>query len=108
MTENIRLAIQAIYQHRLRSLLTMLGIIVGIASIISIVSIINGNTENMKKQLIGGDTNSMRIEYDARSAFLAGESGRNDRLPDYAPQLSEGELQKLLTIDHAKIGRAHV
>ena len=72
MTENIRLAIQAIYQHRLRSLLTMLGIIVGIASIISIVSIINGNTENMKKQLIGGDTNSMRIEYDARSAFLAG------------------------------------
>lgn len=102
MTENIRLAIQAIYQHRLRSLLTMLGIIVGIASIISIVSIINGNTGNMKKQLIGGDTNSMRIEYDARSAFLAGESGRNDRLPDYAPQLSEGELQKLLTIDHAK------
>ncbi|EEV28831.1 MULTISPECIES: ABC transporter permease [Enterococcus] len=102
MTENIRLAIHAIYQHRLRSLLTMLGIIVGIASIISIVSIINGNTENMKKQLIGGDTNSMRIEYDARSAFLAGESGRNDRLPDYAPQLSEGELQKLLTIDHSK------
>lgn len=102
MTENIRLAIHAIYQHRSRSLLTMLGIIVGIASIISIVSIINGNTENMKKQLIGGDTNSMRIEYDARSAFLAGESGRNDRLPDYAPQLSEGELQKLLTIDHAK------
>ena len=102
MTENIRLAIHAIYQHRLRSLLTMLGIIVGIASIISIVSIINGNTENMKKQLIGGDTNSMRIEYDARSAFLAGESGRNDRLPDYSPQLSEGELQKLLTIDHAK------
>lgn len=102
MTENIRLAIQAIYQHRLRSLLTMLGIIVGIASIISIVSIINGNTENMKKQLIGGDTNSMRIEYDARSAFLAGETGKNDRLPDYAPQLSEGELQKLLTIDHAK------
>ncbi len=102
MTENIRLAIHAIYQHRLRSLLTMLGIIVGIASIISIVSIINGNTENMKKQLIGGDTNSMRIEYDARSAFLAGESGRNDRLPDYAPQLSKGELQKLLTIDHAK------
>ncbi|MGM0320447.1 hypothetical protein IGI82_001580 [Enterococcus sp. AZ067] len=102
MTENIRLAIHAIYQHRLRSLLTMLGIIVGIASIISIVSIINGNTENMKKQLIGGDTNSMRIEYDARSAFLAGESGRNDRSPDYASQLSEGELQKLLTIDHAK------
>ncbi|MCA6775431.1 ABC transporter permease [Enterococcus mundtii] len=102
MIENIRLAIQSIYQHRLRSLLTMLGIIVGIASIISIVSIINGNTENMKKQIIGGQTNSMRIEYDARSAFLAGETGKNDRLPDYAPQLSEGDLQNLLTIAHAK------
>ena len=40
MLENISLAFQGIWGHKLRSFLTMLGIIIGIASIISIVSTI--------------------------------------------------------------------
>ena len=42
MTENIRLAFQGIWGHKLRSALTMLGIIIGIAAIITIVSTIKG------------------------------------------------------------------
>ena len=38
--ENIRLAFQGIWGHKMRSFLTMLGIIIGIASIITIVSTI--------------------------------------------------------------------
>ena len=34
MLENIRLAFQGIWSHKMRSFLTMLGIIIGIASII--------------------------------------------------------------------------
>lgn len=49
MTENIRLALYSIVNHRMRSLLTMLGIIVGIASIISIFSIINGKYSEYEK-----------------------------------------------------------
>ena len=42
MLENVRLSFQGIWSHKMRSFLTMLGIIIGIASIISIVSTIKG------------------------------------------------------------------
>ena len=45
MFENIRLAFQGIWSHKMRSFLTMLGIIIGIASIIAIVSTIKGTGE---------------------------------------------------------------
>ena len=37
MIENIRLSFRGIFAHKMRSFLTMLGIIIGIASIIAIV-----------------------------------------------------------------------
>ena len=42
MGENIRLSIRGILSHKMRSILTMLGIIIGIAAIIAIVSTIKG------------------------------------------------------------------
>ena len=53
MFENIRLAFGGIWSHKMRSFLTMLGIIIGIASIISIVSTIRGTNEQIKQNLIG-------------------------------------------------------
>ena len=46
MLENIRLSFQGVWSHRLRSFLTMLGIIIGIAAIIAIVSTIKGTNEH--------------------------------------------------------------
>ncbi len=43
MLENIRLSFQGVWSHKMRSFLTMLGIIIGIASIIAIVSTIKGD-----------------------------------------------------------------
>ena len=40
MFENIRLSFRGIWAHKMRSFLTMLGIIIGIAAIIAIVSTI--------------------------------------------------------------------
>jgi putative ABC transport system permease protein len=40
---------EGILSHKLRSLLTMLGIIIGIASIITIVSTIKGTNEDQGK-----------------------------------------------------------
>ena len=48
MFENIRLSFQGIWSHKLRSFLTMLGIIIGIAAIIAIVSTIEGTNELIK------------------------------------------------------------
>ena len=62
MIENIRLSFQGIWAHKMRSFLTMLGIIIGIASIISIVSTIKGTNEQIKQNLIGAGNNVVRVQ----------------------------------------------
>ena len=62
MFENIQLAFQGVFGHKLRSFLTMLGIIIGIASIISIVSTIKGTNEQIKQNLIGSGSNIVNVQ----------------------------------------------
>ena len=62
MVENIRLAFQGIWGHKLRSVLTMLGIIIGIAAIITIVSTIKGTNEQIKENLIGAGNNVVTVQ----------------------------------------------
>ena len=52
--EAFRMSVQAILSHKMRSLLTMLGIIIGIASVVSVVALGNGS-----QQKIIADINSM-------------------------------------------------
>lgn len=60
--ENIRLAFQGIWGHKMRSLLTMLGIIIGISAIITIVSTIKGTNEQIKENLIGSGSNVVSVQ----------------------------------------------
>ena len=62
MLENINLAFQGVWSHKLRSFLTMLGIIIGIAAIITIVSTIQGTNEQIKENLIGAGNNVVRVQ----------------------------------------------
>ena len=62
MGENINLAFQGVWSHKLRSFLTMLGIIIGIAAIITIVSTIQGTNEQIKQNLIGAGNNVVRVQ----------------------------------------------
>ncbi len=61
MLENVRLAFRGIWSHKMRSFLTMLGIIIGIAAIIAIVSTIKGNSEEIRKNLIGSGNNTVEV-----------------------------------------------
>lgn len=61
MLENISLSFQSVWAHKIRSFLTMLGIIIGIASIITIVSTIKGTNEQIKKNLIGSGVNAVVV-----------------------------------------------
>lgn len=72
MIENISLAFQGIWGHKLRSILTMLGIIIGIASIITIVSTIKGTNEQIKQNLIGAGNNvvTVRLKQDGNNVDL--------------------------------------
>lgn len=62
MFENISLSFQGIWSHKLRSFLTMLGIIIGIASIITIVSTIKGTNEQIKENLVGAGNNVVNVQ----------------------------------------------
>ena len=62
MFENIRLSFQGIWSHKMRSILTMLGIIIGIAAIITIVSTIKGTNEQIKENLIGAGNNVVTVQ----------------------------------------------
>lgn len=62
MLENIQLAFGGIWSHKLRSVLTMLGIIIGIAAIIAIVSLIQGTNDQIKQNLIGAGNNTVKVQ----------------------------------------------
>ena len=49
-TQTVRMAFKSILNNKIRSLLTMLGIIIGVASVIAIVASIQGTTKLQKLQ----------------------------------------------------------
>ncbi|MBQ1430356.1 MAG: ABC transporter permease [Firmicutes bacterium] len=98
MGENIRLSFRGILSHKLRSFLTMLGIIIGIASIIAIVSTIQGTNEQIKKNLIGSGVNTVDVQVsqgDWEYEFYDGN-------PQGVPQVSQDTLEQLKAIPHAE------
>ena len=130
MIENIRLSFQGIWAHKMRSFLTMLGIIIGIAALISIVSTIEGTNEQIKKNLIGGGDNVIEITLNGNGGEYQMEY---EGLPQGVPVISQEQKESILeleevekvtlyqmrqyadsiyyqdkSLDGGKIGRAHV
>ena len=98
MFENIRLAFQGIWSHKMRSFLTMLGIIIGIASIIAIVSTIKGTSEQIKEDLIGAGTNTVNVYlYDGDNQYDA-EYGTSSN----APVLTDDVKEEVMDLDHVE------
>ncbi len=92
MRENLRLSLQGIWSHKMRSFLTMLGIIIGIASIISIVSTIQGTNEQIQKNLIGAGTNLVEIQlYQGDWTYDATYNG----IPEGISAVSEDTLARI-------------
>ncbi|MBU8639425.1 ABC transporter permease [Bacillus pumilus] len=60
--ENIKIAMNSVLAHKLRSILTMLGIIIGVGSVIAVVAIGQGG-EQMLKGSISGPNNTVDMTY---------------------------------------------
>ena len=96
MKENIRLAFQGIWGHKMRSMLTMLGIIIGIAAIITIVSTIQGTNEQIKENLIGAGNNVVTVQLNQDGyAYDMSWNG----VPDGVRVITEETRRELETID---------
>lgn len=105
MFENITLSFKGIFSHKIRSLLTMLGIIIGIASIIAIVSTIKGTNEQIKNNLIGSGNNTVNIQLfqgDASMEF------QYQSVPYGIPVISDdtkNEIQKISEVSDVTLYR---
>lgn len=59
--ENLRYALRALWQHQLRSFLTMLGVIFGVAAVIAMLSIGKGAEQEAIEQISSFGINNVRI-----------------------------------------------
>lgn len=99
MLENIRLSFRGIWSHKMRSFLTMLGIIIGIAAIIAIVSTIQGTNDQIEKNLIGSGSNTVKVELcrDGNTIDLSYES-----LPTGVPTVSDNVIEDIKNITNVE------
>lgn len=97
MIENIRLSFQGIWSHKMRSFLTMLGIIIGIASIISIVSTIKGTNEEIKNNLIGSGKNTVEVSLSQNGYEYTVYSSAD--IPFGISEVSDETCKQILALD---------
>lgn len=104
MLENIRLSLRGIKTHKLRSFLTMLGVIIGIASIIAIVSIVHGTNAKLEKSLIGSGNNvtTVALSKDGYEYDLSYSS-----LPDGVPVIGEDTMEEIRALDGVEAASAY-
>jgi putative ABC transport system permease protein len=60
-TETIRLAVSAVWAHKLRSVLTLLGMIIGVTAVVVIVSLIQGFNRYVDEKIAGIGAKSFSI-----------------------------------------------
>lgn len=61
LSEALKMSVSAIIAHKMRSLLTMLGIIIGITSVVSVVALGNGSQQKILENIKGMGTNTITI-----------------------------------------------
>ena len=77
LLEGIRSALASIRAHGMRSFLTSLGIIIGVASVIAVVSIVQGMSKSITDQFAGLGSDTITVTaFTPRDAQLAGQRAK--------------------------------
>ncbi|WP_171903981.1 ABC transporter permease, partial [Bacillus thuringiensis] len=63
LLDSLKIALSSILAHKLRSALTMLGIIIGVGSIITVVAIGQGGEMSLKSEFSGSGNNTVPIQF---------------------------------------------
>ncbi len=78
--ESFRIALSSLLSNKLRSLLTMLGIIIGVASVIALQSIGQGTIDTAQKKLQQAGTNLITVQPNSQSFGGIAQSSTNSNL----------------------------
>jgi len=89
--EALRMALIAMSNNRLRTFLTMLGIIIGIASVVSVVALGAGSQQSIMDQIASMGTNTIEIKPG---------TGRGDRRADRVRTLTAGDANALKNLSY--------
>jgi macrolide transport system ATP-binding/permease protein len=76
LRENLRMAMTALSLNKVRTFLTMLGVIIGVAAVIAITAISNGAKEAVNQRLASLGTNLMMVIPGNQNAFGMGSAPR--------------------------------
>src|SRR5499426_3423517 len=77
--ESLKLAVDAIWSHKLRSFLTLLGVIFGVATLIVVVSLIEGFNSYVDEKIANIGTNAFSIQKFSIEDFSSLEAYENAR-----------------------------
>ncbi|MCU1372867.1 MAG: hypothetical protein JWO68_153 [Actinomycetia bacterium] len=77
--DNLRIALQGLLANRLRSALTMLGILIGVGAVIMLVAVGNGSSIAVQQQIQGLGTNVLTVQAGGFRGFGAGGNGTTSR-----------------------------
>ncbi len=77
--ESLKLAIDAIWAHKLRSFLTLLGVIFGVATVIVVVSLIEGFNKYVDEKIANIGTNAFSIQKFSIEDFASLQAYENAR-----------------------------
>jgi putative ABC transport system permease protein len=96
LLESIRSALESIRAHSFRSLLTSLGIIIGVMSVIAVVSIVQGLSHTVNAQFAGLGGNSLTIR--SYTPFKKQLQGRFAKLRDSDMRLISSRIDGISDI----------
>ncbi len=86
--ENVKIALRGVNANRLRSALTMLGILIGVGAVIVLVAVGNGSSQSVQSQLESLGTNTLTV-------LPAGFGGGGARSFSSRPVLTEQDVNAL-------------
>ena len=75
-TENVKIALRAIWANKMRSILTVLGVMIGVAAVIAVISIVQGVQHKMASELSEIGSNYIQVfpaAADEANPFKSGE-----------------------------------
>lgn len=96
ITELIKIALISVWSNKVRSFLTMLGIIIGISSVIILVGIGNGTKQKVSDQISSLGTNLITVNVTRRNIDITDEELADLKtkpgIKEIAPQISSSNI----------------